>query len=301
MQFRELRSFALLNELGSFTKIAERVHLSPAAIHKQLKTLELELGVPLYERHGRRVRLTRAAEMLLPYVNELLAQYDAVLLATAEWKGVKRGFLRIGAGRSMSSYLVPRLLDQFHSEYPGVDLTLETSGGAHLIDQLTTGVLDLAVVVLQDGAEGPSLRVETAWEFEIVLVSSTPPAARSDVVAALAGRPFVAYSRNSAMDVLISGYARSLGFHPHVVLRSDNTDALKEMAVLGMGVSMLPLWSVDAEVTNGALHILRHPRRRLMSQIVLIGRESGFTPEPVKTFIQLARGFRWKTPRLVSK
>lgn len=300
MEVRELRSLALLIELGSLKSVAERVHLSAVAIHKQLRGLEEELGFPLYERDGRRLQPTRAAQMMLPYITELLAQYDAVAMAAAEWKGVKRGFLRIGAGRSMSSFLVPRLLQRFHTKHPGIDITLETSGGADLINQLSSGYLDLAVVVTQDGIEGPALQIERAWDFEIVLVSARTPLSASDPFAGLSRSPFVAFSRGTAMETLISAYARSLGFQPQVLMRSDNTEALKEMATLGMGVAMLPLWSVDDELARGALHLLRHPRRRLMSQIVLIGRKSGYTPEPVKAFIELARGFRWTKPRLVA-
>src|SRR5690242_12980608 len=98
MELRELRSLITLAELGSLATAAERLHLSAAAIHKQLKVLEVELGVQLYERIGRTLKLTQAAEVLLPYSKDLLAQHDAALEAMEEWKGLKRGVVRIGAG-----------------------------------------------------------------------------------------------------------------------------------------------------------------------------------------------------------
>src|SRR4051812_37437778 len=113
MELRELRSFVVLAEVGSIVKTAERVNLSAAAIHKQLKILETELGIQLYERAGRQLRLTQAAHILLPHIKILLAQYDAAMNALNEWKGLKQGTLQIGSGPAMSSHLMPLLLEEF--------------------------------------------------------------------------------------------------------------------------------------------------------------------------------------------
>src|SRR5579872_6547508 len=98
MELRELRSLVTLSELGTITLTAQKLHLSPAAIHKQLKSLESELGVRLYQRTGRALEMSQATAVLLPYLTDLLAQYDAALGALEEWKGVKQGAVRIGAG-----------------------------------------------------------------------------------------------------------------------------------------------------------------------------------------------------------
>src|SRR5262249_58806958 len=113
MELRELRCLMTLADVGSITRTAEKLHLSAAAIHKQLKVLEDELNVRLYEKAGRQLRLTQAAEVLLPHIKNLLAQYDAALSALSEWKGLKHGLVRIGTGPTMSSYLLPSLLDGF--------------------------------------------------------------------------------------------------------------------------------------------------------------------------------------------
>src|SRR5258708_3156695 len=113
MGLRELRSLATVADLGSITRTGEKLHLSPPAIHKQLRSLESELGVRLYDRVGRRLQLTQAAEVLLPYVRDLLADYDAAIDALNEWKGVKKGVVRIGTGPAMSSYILPAVRKEF--------------------------------------------------------------------------------------------------------------------------------------------------------------------------------------------
>src|SRR5260370_7630515 len=90
MELRQLRSLVTISELGSISLAAEHLHLSPPAIHKQLKGLEIDLGVPLYEKIGRQLQLTQPAEVVLPYLKDILAQYDSALSALQEWNRSKR-------------------------------------------------------------------------------------------------------------------------------------------------------------------------------------------------------------------
>src|SRR5260370_29488918 len=146
MEFRQLRSLVALADLGGIARVAEKLHLSPPAIHKQLKLLEAELGVQLYEKLGRRLRLTQAAEILLPYSRDLIAEHDAVIAAIGEWRGLKRGIVRVGAGPASSVYLLPELLRKYRRAFPKVDLFVETGDRLALVEKFTTGSLDLALL-----------------------------------------------------------------------------------------------------------------------------------------------------------
>src|SRR5713101_6021151 len=126
MELHAARSLVLLADLGSLAKTAETLRLSPPAVHKQLKLLEAELGVRLYEKIGRGLRLTQAAELLLPYCRHLLADHDTALSALEEWKGSTRGTLRIGAGPATSVHLLPGLLRIYGRAFPEVDVVVET-------------------------------------------------------------------------------------------------------------------------------------------------------------------------------
>src|SRR5579859_6793293 len=172
MGLRELRSLATLAELGSITRTAEKLYLTPPAIHKQLRCLQTELGVQLYEKVGRRLQLTPAAEIVLPYLRELLANYDAAIDALNEWKGVKKGLVRIGTGPTMSSYILPSLLKEFRRKFPGIELFVETGNTLALLEGLSKGSLDLVLIVSSGLPEEPTFSVEIEWPFEIVFVSS---------------------------------------------------------------------------------------------------------------------------------
>src|SRR5260370_21102651 len=126
MEFRQLRGLVKLAETGSIAAAAEQLNLSSPAVHKQLRALEAELGIPLYEKAGRALRLTKACEMLLLHARDLLAQHDLAIRSVEEWKGLKKGTVRIGAGPTISSHLLPALLRRFRRKNPNIELYVET-------------------------------------------------------------------------------------------------------------------------------------------------------------------------------
>lgn len=298
MELAQLRSLVTLAEVGTLAATAEKLHLSPAAIHKQLRTLESDLGIRLYEKSGREIRMTQAAEVLLPYSRDLLADHDAALSALAEWKGLKRGVARIGAGPTLSTYLLPSLLRKFRRTLPHVDLYIETGNTIALIDAIGSGELDLALMVGSPTAEQSNLVVEAFWEVEYVLVSNLRNAPRQCAISQLRQFPFILYRKGSRIENLIDRYFAEVKFQPRVIMTFDNAEAIKAMIRSGLGVSMLPMWIADADLKKRTLSIIRQREPRLMSTVELVSRKSNYLPPAVRAFIQLARDFRFRSPRL---
>jgi DNA-binding transcriptional LysR family regulator len=301
MEIHELRSLAALAELDSLAAVAEKLHLTPAAIHKHFRALEAELGVRIYERFGRQLKLTRAAEVLLPYCHEVLAQHDAGINALAEWKGLKRGVVRIGAGPTLSSYLLPALLRRFRHAFPGVDLYVETGNSAGLVEGLGNGRFDLALLVAPQVHEDPKLAVEASWEVEYVLVSNLRNVPRQCSISALSRFPFILYSKGSRIEDLIERYFAEIDFRPRVIMTFDSGDAIKAMIRTGLGISMLPMWIVDGDLRRGGLSLIRQRERPLLSKVELASRKSNYVPNAVQAFVEVARAFRFRTPRLISQ
>jgi DNA-binding transcriptional LysR family regulator len=301
MEMHELRSLAALAELDSLAAVAEKLHLTPAAIHKHFRALETELGVRIYERFGRQLKLTRAAEVLLPYCREVLAQHDAGLNALAEWKGLKRGVVRIGAGPTLSSYLLPALLRRFRHAFPGIDLYVETGNSAGLVEGLGNGRFDLALLVAPQVHEDPHLAVEASWVVEYVLVSNLRNVPRQCSISALGRFPFILYSKGSRIEDLIERYFAEINFQPKVIMTFDSGDAIKAMIRTGLGISMLPMWIVDGDLRRGGLSLIRQRERPLLSKVELASRKSNYVPNAVQVFVEVARTFRFRTPRLVSQ
>jgi DNA-binding transcriptional LysR family regulator len=297
VEFRELRSLVTLSELGSISSTAESLHLSPGAIHKQLKILEGELGVRLYEKVGRRLQLTQAADLLLPYLKDLLAQYDCALAALQEWKGMRRGLVRIGTGPS--SYVLPAILKKFRRANPAIEVLVETGNTPVLLDGLRAGSLDLALIVSADLTEAKEFCLENHWDFELVLVSHQRQPARRPALADLKHHRFILFRKGSRMQEPIDRYFAANGLNPNVTMRFDNADFIRTMVRTGLGVSMLPLWVVDRDVKEGKLNIIRQAEPPLFLKIALIRRKASYVPQPVQGFIATARGLSANSLRLL--
>jgi LysR family transcriptional activator of glutamate synthase operon len=297
MELRELRSFVVLAEVGSIVKTAERVHLSAAAIHKQLKILEAELGVQLYERVGRQLRLTQAANVLLPHVKNVLAQYDSALSALNEWKGLKQGTIQIGSGPAMSAHLLPLLLEEFRRHSPDVEISVETGPRDYLTDRLSNGFLDLVFLVNTDSVDEERFRIEATWDFELVLVSGLHSVPRQCRLTELQNYPFILY-KEGVFDMLVMRYFGEFGFRPRVNMRFDHVEAIEAMTRLGLGISMLPIWTINTELKDKTLFLIRQTEHPLDARIALVTRRLSYVPHPVKRFIKVAQNWKWKNKRL---
>jgi DNA-binding transcriptional LysR family regulator len=293
MEIRELRSLLTLAETGSIIEAAARLHLSPAAIHRQLKILGEELDVTLYERRGRQLRLTGAAETLLPMIRDLFVQYQSTLEAAKDWKGLRRGSLRIGTGPTFATYMLAELLERYRTRYPKVELFVETGQTAHLVDNLRRSALDvLFLVSLSEPA--PELAVEMSWDFEVVLVTGPQlglPGRCS--LRDLRDVPFILYRAGSIFENIIDSYFGRHHFQPYVTMRMDNAETIKSMVRSGFGVSMLPSWTLRDELERNTLRIIRQEEPRLSTRVCALRRSTGYVPQSVEKFLQMARGWKW--------
>ncbi len=286
VELKELRSLVALSQLGSISLVAERLHLSPPAIHKQLKTLEDELGVMLYERVGKQLKLTQAASVLLPHLKEILTQYDSAFSALEEWKGLKRGLVRIGTGST--GYLLPAILRQFEQAYSGVEVQVETGNTGVLVEDLQKGLLDLALIVSSDLKERQDFQIEAVWAFELVLVSNREEPVSRPRLADLNDRRFILFRQGSRLQEPLDRYFSSQQFEPKVVMRFDNANFIRDMVHSGLGIAFLPPWVVERDLKEGTLGMIQLAGASPVSKLALIRRKSSYVPRPVQGFIKIA-------------
>lgn len=294
MELREMKSLIALSECGSIREASLRCNLSPAAIHKHLKTLESEFGVPIYGKKNGRLILTEAGQVLLPFVREILLRYGAAFVAVEEWKGAKRGSVRIGAGPAFSSYLLPSLVKRFRRSFPKVDVFIETGDSDHLMNQVLTGTLDLAFDLASAALQDESLEQVAVWESEAGFVSGLQKLPPYCQLKTLQSVPFILFQEESPMGSIVRNYLNALNFHPNVVMRSDSAEAIKAMIRAGMGISVLFLWNIDADLQKSGFTVIQTEAPLLKSRISLIRLKSDYTSHAVTGFVELARRMTWK-------
>jgi len=240
------------------------------------------------------MRITQAAETLVPYLREVVSNESTARLVLEEWKGQKRGHIRIGSGPSASSHLLPPLLKQYHARFPLVDVYLEcTVEPEALLAKVSGGALDLALLMYVSLPEQPNVVDHIAWQSPMVLVANREGVPARCKLSDLRQQPFILFQKNSMMDTLVSGYFASLAFRPRIIIRSDSGDAVLSLARQGLGIAILPLWCVEEDAQRGRLRILGQREKRLTISLALFGRKSAFLPPAVRGLVQLASTFPW--------
>ena len=200
--------------------------------------------------------------------------------------------MRVGTGPT--SYLLPSILKQFRPTNPGVEVLVETGNTPDLLESLGKGSLDLAILVSPGLTEGQDFCVEATWDFELVLVSHLRRPPRRPRLADLKNSRFVLFRKVSRMQEPIDHYSAANGFDPNVAMRLDNSDLIKDMVRVGMGVSMLPLWVVAKDVKDGHLSLIHQAEPPLYSKLALVRRKLSYVPRPVQAFIDTARSLDLK-------
>jgi len=299
MDLDALRSFTTLAKLCNLSRTAEALHLSPAAIHKQLKNLEQTFRTRLYEKIGRRLQLTAAGQMLLPYATDLLKRYEDMLSMVELEAGRKRGTVRLGTGPGLAVAILPDLLTKFRRANPGVEVVVETGSTAFLIGELTEATLDVAIMVSHDPPEQKAVRVAASWVFPIVLVTGAAEVPRRCSLRDLADIPFTLFREGSQVQRAIDNYFAEMNFRPRVTMRFDNAEAIKVILKVSPSISMLPRWAVEKEIRNGSLRMVQQKERTLQSRIIIVVRRAGYLPPAAATLVALARQsrFPWLAPQ----
>lgn len=261
MELRQLESFVLLAELRSFTRAAEALSLTQPAVTRQVAALEQELHTRLLERMGRRVRLTAAGEVLLPYARTMVRLVEEAVRAVSDVSSGTAGRLAVGVNSTTATYLLPPLLRRFRETHPGVELSIHTGVSAQIAELVQAGSVDLGLVTGShahaDLVATPLAEYETGVVVypEHPLAQSSPRGGEAAGVCAadLAGSPLILMEQGTNLRSYVDRLLSAAGMEEQVSLELDNVEAIKKMIEAGLGISLLPLFSVQAEVDAGRL------------------------------------------------
>ncbi|MBI3177979.1 MAG: LysR family transcriptional regulator, partial [Chloroflexi bacterium] len=145
MELRHLNYFVAVAERLNFSRAAEHLHVAQPAVSQQIRALEGELGVRLFERVGKRVLRTEAGRALLPHARLILSTVEIARNDLRERGALTRGTARLGAPPTVSAHILPTRITAFEQKYPGLDVILREAGTETLIKLVEDGQLDLAI------------------------------------------------------------------------------------------------------------------------------------------------------------
>lgn len=241
MEFRQLLYFVTVANKLNFSRAAEALHVMQPAISQQIRVLETELGVRLFDRMGGKVTLTKAGEALLPHATHILAGVEAARQAVNELGTLSRGTASLGAPPTVSTHQLPALLTRFRRYYPGLEVTLREAGTEALLKLIEGGQLDLAIVVTD---RLPPLVEQQPFleEHYVLAVSANHRLAGSRRVrlADLADEPFILFPESYKLREVTLQACRAAGFEPKVALDGGAMQSALEFVASGLGVALVP-------------------------------------------------------------
>lgn len=250
---RQLRIFAAVARHLSFARAAEELHLTPPAVSMQVKELEKEVGLPLFDRSAKTVSLTTTGEYLLAYTRKVLATLKDAEDALARFKGLAGGQLTVGMV-STAKHWLPSLMSRFRDEHPGVELKMVLGNREQLVAAMQRGDADLAVMG-RPPREWATRAEPFARHPHVLVTAPNHPFTRMDEVpaAALQHEGFIVREPGSGTRAAMEEYAATHHIQLRVVMEMASNETIKQAVMAGMGVSLLSLHTVAFELKHGAI------------------------------------------------
>ncbi|MBX0326504.1 LysR family transcriptional regulator [Oscillochloris sp. ZM17-4] len=293
MELRHLRYFEAVARHSHVTRAAAELHIAQPALSKQISQLEHELGVALFDRVGRNVRLTEAGEALLPHARAVMAQVEASRAEMAERIGLSKGRATVGAPPTVGNQLLPPVLAAFNKRYAGIELRLHEAGVQTLLDLLETGLTDVAVVTLPVDDENLTVVPIFTEEMVIAVWRGHHLAGRGEVaISDLAGEPWVLSPENYELREAALVACERAGFSPRVVLDGGETDTLLRFVAAGVGIALVPRLAVQGAADLVALRVSDQKLQRSLGVVWRGDRVASPAARAMREFLveQLRRG-----------
>ena len=253
LTLRQLRVFEAVAEQLSYTRAAELLHLSQPAVSMQVKQLEETIGLPLLEKMGKKVFLTKAGEELHHYAHVIFDQLGEAEEVLESLKGVKTGKLDIAVASTVN-YFAPRLLAAFKKRYPGVALTLEVTNRETLLKRLENNERDL--VLMGKPPSGQHLASTPFMENQLVVIAPPdhPLAEERDIpLRRLADECFVMREKGSGTRAAMERFFADQGMEIQINMEMTRGEATKQAVRAGMGLGVVSMHTIELELETGRL------------------------------------------------
>jgi DNA-binding transcriptional LysR family regulator len=250
VQLQQLAYVVAVAEEESFTRAADRLHLAQPSLSRQIRVLEHELGVLLFNRGPGQGRVTLTADgaALLPFIQRVLSDVAATGAEARALSGMARGRLAVGATPSLITSVLAPTLVEFHASHPGIELSVVEGGSHQLVPQVAAGEVDLALVVLPV----TDALVVTAPLFDDPLVLATaadhPLAGRGRVqVRDLDDLDLVMFREGYDLrDVTLEACAAA-GVSPHLVSEGGEMAGVLSFVAAGLGAAVVPAIALPSD------------------------------------------------------
>ncbi len=288
MDFKQLHTFRTIATLGSFNQAADMLDYAQSTVSEQIKILETDLGVRLFNRDGKYISLTSAGELLYQYAQKMINLEEEI---RSEIKGCEEvyGSLSMRIPETISTYFLPSILKKFQYRFPRVELNVNSCSYYGLQEELRSGIINLAFLITRDFRE---LDLETFRLLEVPLIMVTYPAnpiaIKSNVtISNLKDEPIYVTSSDCNYFRILEGFFIEEKIKLTRLLRFNSIEAIKQNMINGIGVAVLPRIAVQDELSKGLLVELPFEKGPLKADMIMIWLKNKWHPPILKAFMDI--------------
>ncbi len=255
MNFQQLRSIREAARRGyNLTEVANVLFTSQPGVSRQIRELEEELGVEIFERNGKRLTgLTEPGKGILQIIERLLLEAENLRQASQEYAGEKSGTLTIATTHTQARYSLPRVVQSFRSAFPDVRIALQQSSPEHIAEWVISGKADIGIATeglsqFEDLVSFPCY----SWNHMIVVPKEHPLASLASVsLHDLAAYPLITYDVGFTGRGHIDDAFRQAGIATDIVLTAMDSDVIQQYVSLGLGVGIVASMAVEHNCAGG--------------------------------------------------
>ncbi len=253
---RQIQIFLTAAEHSSFTRAAEELHLSQPAISMQMTQFAESLGIALFEKRGRNLVLTRAGETLVPYARRIAQTLSEACEAIDALQGLRKGQIRI-ALVTTTRYFAPRLIAQFRSQHPDIELLVSIANRESVIHELESNKVDLAIMGRPPARLNVDAQAFAKHPHGIIAPPDHPLAGKKRIdPKKLATQPFLLREPGSGTRSAMNDFFAEHEISPPLLQEMTSNESIKQAVMAGMGLAFISMHTISLEQQTGHLVLL---------------------------------------------
>jgi len=272
MNIDQIRAFHKVALTGSFTRAARELFVTQPAVSQEIKALEASLGIKLFDRSGKNVRMTAEGEVLFSYALRFFALHEEMESLFGRSKNLQHGQIKLGSTALIGTYFSPQIIGRFNRRYPGIEIDLKMGNSDQVMNLVLEGSVDLGF----SGMTTNHARLESILihQEKMIMVASPrhPLSQRKISLDDISETPFIWREKGTQTRKLIEKwFLRQLrGHYPRKSIELQNMEAAKRMVEEGYGITVVPEAAVKREISAGWLKPLQVEELNVVNSYYLV-------------------------------
>lgn len=289
MELREIATFLQVAQLNSFSKAAKRLGYSQAAVTIQIKQLEEELKVHLFDRIGKQTTLTHQGALFYGHAVSIMKEIEQAKEATAHGDELT-GSLCLGTIESICATIFPELLRKYHTLYPKVNVSIITDSPETLLEMMNRNAIDMVYFLDKRRYDNKWIKVLEEPEDIVFVTSSQNPVVGQGPLSLdeIIAQPFILTEKNASYRFILDQYLAAQGKEIHPFLEIGSTEFIINLLRKNLGVSFLPEFTIHKDIEKGELALLDAKNFYMRTWRQIVYHKDKWVTREMDAFIRLA-------------